>query len=85
MVEIKFNPENRHLHARLELAGENDPITVEITDYEFEESDGTTKLIVKQAKVDREWIELLINDILIGKPINLPSDKVKLIRGILQA
>lgn len=84
MVEIKFDPENKHLIASLELAGESDPIEIEITDYEFVESGEKTKLIVRQATVDREWINLLIRDLLIGTPISLPADKVKLIRGILK-
>ena len=85
MVEIKFNPKEKHLFARLDLAGEESPIEVEITDYELEESGESTNIIVKQATVDREWIELLIRDLLIDKPISLPADKVKLIRGILKA
>lgn len=85
MIEIKFNPKEKHLFARLELAGEENPIEVEITDYELEDSGESTKLIVKEARVDRRWIQLLIGDLLIDKPISLPADKVKLIRGILKA
>lgn len=83
MVNIKFNPGEKYLLATVELAGEKEPITIEITDYDLIDDDDTG-IVVKQATADREWINRLINDLLIGKHIPVPGDKLKLIRGILK-
>lgn len=85
MVEIKFDPDKKHLYAKLELSGEKEPVTVEIDDYEMEENDEKSIILVKSAKVDRKWIDLLVNDLIVGKPIEVPGDKFKMIRDILKA
>lgn len=84
MVNIKFDPAEKYLLATIELVGENEPITIEITEYQIVDSVDNPGIIVKKATADREWINLLINDLLLGRHIPVPGDNLKLIGGILK-
>lgn len=84
MVNIKFDPAEKYLLATIELAGEKEPITIEITEYQIVDSVDNPGIIVRKAKADREWINLLMNDLLLGRHIPVPGDKLKLIGGILK-
>lgn len=85
MIEIKFDPKQKYLCASILLAGEEQPIEIKITNYHLEKMDDKTILTVLQASADREWIDLLIQDILIGKEIKLPAGKAEMFFDILKS
>ena len=84
MMEFKFNPDKKQIYAKLKLAGEKEPIVVEITDYELKKVNEKSFVNIKNAHADREWINILIRDVLVGKNIPVPADKYKLIHEILK-
>jgi hypothetical protein len=85
MVEIRFDPTQRYLHASVLLAGEEQPIEIKITDYDLKKMGDTTILTILQASSDREWIDLLIQNALIGKEIKLPAGKSEVFFDILKS
>jgi hypothetical protein len=84
MIEIKFDPTQKYLRASVLLAGEEQPIEIKITDYDLKKAGDRTILILRQASADREWINLLIQNTLIGKEIKLPAGKSEMFFQILK-
>lgn len=84
MLEFKFNPHKKHIQAKVKLAGEEEAIHLEINDYELKEKGDNPAIVVREASADREWINLLIRDLLVGKEIPIPANKYKLIHEILK-
>jgi hypothetical protein len=84
MIELKFDPTQKYLHASMVLAGEEQPIEIKITDYHLEIAGQNTILTILQASADREWIDLLIQNALIGKKITIPTKKSEMIFQILK-
>lgn len=85
MIEIKFDPTQKYLRASVLLAGEEQPIEIKITDYDIKKIGDKTILTVLQASADREWIDLLIQNALIGKEIKLPAGKSEMFFDILKS
>ncbi|HZK08900.1 MAG TPA: hypothetical protein VFC92_11960 [Bacteroidales bacterium] len=85
MIEIKFDPTEKYLQASLLLAGEEQPIEIKVTDYHLEKAGEKTILTILQASVDREWIDLLIQNTLIGKKIKIPAKRSEMIFEILKS
>lgn len=85
MLEFKFDPKEKYLHANILLAGETEPIDIEITDYDLVEQGNTLTITVRQARCDREWIDIALNKMLIGKPIEVPADKAGMVFDIMKS
>ncbi|MCK9271043.1 MAG: hypothetical protein RBR47_11410 [Bacteroidales bacterium] len=85
MIEIKFDPKQKYLRASILLAGEEQPIEIKVTDYHLEKTGENTILTVLHASADREWIDLLIQNTLIGKKIKLPAGKSAMFFDILKS
>ena len=85
MIEITFDPTQKYLRASVLLAGEEQPIEIKITDYDLKRMGEKTILTILQASADREWINLLIQDILIGKEIKLPAGKAEMLLDVLKS
>jgi hypothetical protein len=85
MIEIKFDPKQKYLRASILLAGEEQPIEIKVTDYHLEKAGENAILTVLQASADREWIDLLIQNTLIGKEIKLPAGKSEMFFDILKS
>lgn len=85
MLEFKFDPKKKYLHASVLLAGENDPIDIEITDYDLVEQGNTLTITLRQVRCDRQWIDIALNKMLIGKPIKVPADKAGMVFDIMKS
>jgi hypothetical protein len=85
MIEIKFDPTQKYLRASVLLAGEEQPIEIKITDYDLKKMGEKTILTILQASADREWINLLIQNTLIGKEIKLPAGKAEMFLDVLKS
>lgn len=79
MIDFSFNPKKKELFAKMLPAGEKSPISIRISDYDFLFQENKYHILIKKAHCDREWINVLINKLLIGKAIELPAEKARLL------
>ncbi|MFP4471957.1 MAG: hypothetical protein ACLFPE_14845 [Bacteroidales bacterium] len=85
MLEFKFDPNRKYLHLNVLLAGETEPIDIEVTDYDLTRQDGTLAIVVRQARCDREWINILLQKMVIDKPFEVPEDKASMVFDIMKS
>lgn len=83
VTELQFNPKNKDLYLEILLAGEKAPFELNIQNYAITNSK-TPKMIVTKASTNRKWVSVLIDQYVIGKEFPLPTDKIDLIRDILE-
>ena len=75
VLDLKFDPEKKLLQGSILLAGEKEPVSVTVDDYELRKTDQGIVLVVNSIAVDRAWIEILLRKLLVGKEMRIPADK----------
>ncbi len=83
MLDIHFDPIKRQLTGTILLAGEESPVDVRIDGYDLRPSGDHTVIVINNASVGREWINILVQKLVVGREIRLPADKAGLILEIL--
>lgn len=61
------------MSAEIVLVGESVPVTLEIGKYHITGTSGNHALVVDQVKASRPWLQNLLEDVLLGKPLPIPS------------
>jgi hypothetical protein len=83
VLDLQFDPQRRLLKGRILLAGEKEPVEVSVDSYELRRNDQGAVLIINSLTVDRQWIEVLLRKLLVGKELKIPADKGGFILDIL--
>lgn len=73
LLDLRIRSREKTIGAVLMLAGESDEVRIEVTRYRIIASGGEHALVVESITASREWLQLLLEDFLIGKPIPVPS------------
>jgi hypothetical protein len=73
LVELRIRSREKTIGAVLQLAGEADEVRIEVTRYRVVGSGGDHALVLESITVSREWLQLLLEDFVVGKPIPIPS------------
>lgn len=81
MLDLKIDLEARTLACTVHLAGEQEPLSIAIDDFDLSD-DGT--LTIRHATADRQWVQALLQNFLVGRAVPVPPDKIDLVRGILK-
>lgn len=55
------------------LEGEEIPITILIERYRIDGTSGTHTITVEKVTASRAWLQNLLDDLIVGKPLPLPS------------
>ena len=85
LQSLRIDTANRQVLLQLKLAGETSAIEVEILRYDIRStSEGDSVLAVIEARADRQWLQNLLEDVVIGKEFPLPQQFGGLIRSLLQ-
>ncbi len=82
MLNFSIDKQNKKIQGDILLKGETGPLYFLLT-YEVSRDMGKYFLTITSAKVEREWIEALMKNFLIGKRQEIPADKFKLIANLL--
>jgi hypothetical protein len=83
VLDLQFDPQRKLLKGRILLAGEKEPVEVSVDSYDLRKTDQGAVLIINSLTVDRQWIEVLLRKLLVGKELNIPADKGGFILDIL--
>lgn len=73
MIELKIDSRKKRIELMLQLKGEDSPISVEVSEYLFMENEGTFYIQIGKLNSSKEWLNLLAEDFVVGKKIELPS------------
>lgn len=79
MVNLSINPATKTVQFSVELKGEDKPIEVTINNYEFDERDGTLFLIIHDLSVSKEWMHVLAQQVVAGRPIEMGAGSTKIL------
>ena len=79
MVNLSINPATKTVKFSVELKGEEMPITVEVSNYEFEDRDGKLFLTLHDLSVSKEWMQVVAQQALVGRPIEMGAESTKIL------
>lgn len=65
MVNLRIDSKNKNIELEILLKGEKESISVNIDRYEVIQKDNSTYIKFKNISASREWITVLINNVLI--------------------
>ncbi len=83
ILDYSLDNKNRKIFIKVLLAGENEPIEVSINNYKIRKTDDATFFIANDASSNKEWINALLRNALVGKEFSIPADKAELIDEFL--
>ena len=73
LLDLRIRSREKTIGAVLMLAGESEEVRSEVTRYRVVASGGEHTLVIEGIATSREWLQLLLEDFLLGKPIPVPS------------
>ncbi len=73
LLDLRIRSREKTIGAVMTLAGESDEVRIEVTRYRVVASGGEYALVIESITTSREWLQLLLEDFLVGKPIPVPS------------
>ena len=82
MLSLQLDSQNKTLSLELLPKGEREPIRVTLAGYEIVEGD-PPRLRVRAATASREWVEVLANQFLVGRTVDLPANLLPVLRLLL--
>lgn len=73
VLDLSLDTEQSKIVAHAMLRGEKEPLTINIDRYKLLQEDGKTFLTIEEVSTTREWITTLLNRVLDGRRVELPS------------
>lgn len=73
LADLRIHSREKRISAELLLEGEEIPVTIEIGHYRITGTSGSHTLVVETATASRPWLQNLLEDLLVGKPLPIPS------------
>ncbi|MRI58620.1 MAG: hypothetical protein C6H99_03830 [Epsilonproteobacteria bacterium] len=83
LLNLQIDSKSKRIKMELMLAGEKEPIEVEIGSYEIREREGKHYILIKNLKASREWIDMLARSYLDGYCIEIPAQLAKALKLIV--
>jgi len=73
LTELRIRSGDKTLAVEMLLTGEKEPIRIEVGRYRITGVSGAYKITLDNVTSSREWIQLLLEDFVIGKAFSIPS------------
>lgn len=73
LTDLRIRSREKTITAELMLKGEEFPVGIEIRRYRITGQGGDYSLVVESVTASRPWLENLLQDLLVEKPISVPS------------
>lgn len=83
MLNFSVQPDTKIITAEILLKGETSPLKLTLGGYEIGGEPGKPTLRIASATASREWLETVLNEFLVGKPIDLPPKAAPLLKLLL--
>jgi hypothetical protein len=82
LLDLRIHSRERSLSASVLLAGEREEIRLEVGRYRIIGDRGGHALVVERISASREWLQLALEDFLVGKPLAIPSLALLALGGV---
>ena len=73
MTELKIDTKKKRLRFQVELAGEPEPITIEIARYHLKTKGDRAQIVIEEATASREWLSIALREFVVGRSFAVPS------------
>ncbi len=73
ITDLHIRSREKSVTAEVVLEGEEIPITILIERYRIDGTSGTHTITVEKVTASRAWLQNLLDDLIVGKPLPLPS------------
>lgn len=73
LIELRIRSREKTIRVEMLLAGELEELKIEIGRYRVIGVPGAHALVIESVRASREWVQLLLEDFAMGKPIPIPS------------
>lgn len=73
LTELHLDSKARTITAEVVLEGETEPVAIHVGRYRIGGEPGKHTLTVEELEVSRLWLKNLLEDVLVGKPLPVPS------------
>lgn len=73
LLDLRIRSREKTIAGVLMLAGESEEVRIEVGRYRVTGGGGSCALVIEQLTASREWLQLLLEDLVVGKPIPLPT------------
>jgi len=73
LTDLRIRSREKTISIELLLEGEEIPVRIEIERYRIIGKTGENALIIEQVSVSRPWLQNLLDDLIVGKPLPVPS------------
>jgi len=83
MLSLEIDSHNKRVEFLIHPKGELEPIRVRIGRYEIVEKSDESLLIIHDITASREWLTILGQKTLLGKPLPLPAEYAALVKAVL--
>jgi hypothetical protein len=72
MTQLSIDTKKRQIHVRLDLAGEAEPIEIEVTKFEVTQRGGQSSITILEASTSRKWLTEVLRQFVVGKSFAIP-------------
>lgn len=73
VTELKINSREKTMAVEILLAGEHNEVRVEIGRYRITGLAGSHSIVVESIQASRPWLQLALEDFVVGKPFPIPT------------
>jgi hypothetical protein len=73
MTELSLDTKKRAFRARLELAGEAEPVEIHVRKYGLAENGDDATLTILDATASREWVSAALREFVVGRSFAIPA------------
>jgi hypothetical protein len=83
VMELRIDTRQSAAFLKLHLKGELEPVSVTIDAYEIQRDNDQTCVVLKQASASREWLSLVIQEMVIQRPFPIPEQYAGWVKMLL--
>lgn len=83
LLEFKLDSRQGAASVKVLLEGETDPVTVWIDEYQLISHRDGTSVAVTRARASRQWLTFLLEDFLLGRPLQVPAEYASYVKMVL--
>lgn len=83
MLKFLIDSQKKTAHLEILLKGEPAPLQLVVHEYEVFTEGNRTFIEVRRATASREWVQVVIEDWLLGKRIELPEKYSRMLRMVV--
>jgi len=73
VVDLRIRSKARMIYVEVLLVGEEKEICIDISKYRITGKAGEDAITIEEGQCSMEWLQLVVQDFLVGKPIPVPS------------